>query len=236
MIFKNKICVLTPSIRPEGLKIVQKALEEQEFEDFDWYIGSPKEPCNVWGTWVEDDFKGGDWTLNRIYNKLIRHSQGELIVSWQDFTYGDKNILSTLWERYQNDKKSLVSVAGNKYIDDTFMLESWFDPRISNNPFRQTGFNEVEWNLCSCPRKALEEVGGFVECLDYRGFGMDGYCVNERLDELGYRFFVDSTIRTYSLMHGRVSDWEEKNLIHKWNETKEQLKKEGKWKHNYLSK
>lgn len=108
--FKNKIVVLTPTIRNEGLKIVQKALEEQDFEDFDWYIGSPEKPKDTWGNWVNDDFKGGYWTLNRIYNKLIKESDGELIVSWQDYTYGDKNILSTLWERYQKDNKSLVSV------------------------------------------------------------------------------------------------------------------------------
>lgn len=228
--FKNKICVLTPTIRLEGLKIVQKALEEQDFEDFDWYIGSPEEPKDTWGTWVEDDFKGGVWTLNRIYNKLIRESNGELIVSWQDFTYGDPTILSTLWQRYQDNKKSLVSVVGNKYIDDSFTLETWFDPRITAFKLRETDFQDVEWNLCSCPRVALEEVGGFDSDMDFKFFGMDGFNVNQRLSELDYKFFVDSTVRTYSLMHGRVPDWEEKNGIHGlYQQHIEERKKNGEW-------
>lgn len=226
---KNKICVLTPSIRKDGLKIVQKALDEQTFTDFDWYIGSPFKPENTWATWVPDRFKGGYWTLNRMMNELIKKSEGELIVSWQDFTYGDKNLLERLWKRYNDDNQSLVSILGNKYYDETFGLESWFDPRITNQVFRETPFQDVEWNLCSCPRKALDEVGGFIEDLDFQGFGMDGYCVNERLDELNYRFYVDSTVRTYSLMHGRVPNWEEKNLLFKWDEVKNKLKKEGKW-------
>jgi len=211
--FKNKISVITPTIRPEGLAIVQKALEEQDFEDFDWYVGSTFKPKS-WATWVQDDFKGGVWTLNRIYNKLIKESQGELVVSWQDFTYGDSNILSTLWQRYLDNKKSLVSVLGNKYYDKTFMLESWFDPRITLNPFRETAFMDVEWNLCSCPRKALEEIGGFDSGMDMKFFGMDGFNVNQRLADLDYRFYVDGTVRSYSLMHGRVPNWEEKNGIH----------------------
>jgi len=228
--FKNKIVVLTPSVRLEGLKIVQKALEEQDFEDFDWYIGSPKEPKNTWGTWIKDDFKGGVWSLNRIYNKLIKESDGELIVSWQDFTYSDPNILSRLWQRYQDNKKSLVSVVGNKYYDDSFFLESWFDPRITNIPLRETTFHDVEWNLCSCPRKALEEVGGFDSEMDFKFFGMDGYNVNQRLADLDYQFFVDSTVRTYSLMHGRVPNWEEKNGIHgAYQKHIEERKQKGEW-------
>lgn len=227
--FKNKICVLTPTIRLEGLKIVQKALEEQDFDDFDWYIGSPKEP-KTWGTWIQDDFKGGVWSLNRIYNKLIMESNGELIVSWQDFTYGDKNILSTLWEHYQKDKKSLVSVLGNKYYDETFELASWIDPRFTNVLTRETQFQDVEWNLCSCPRESLYEIGGFDSAMDMKFFGMDGFNVNQRLNDLGYRFFVDGSVRSYSLMHGRVPDWDEKNGINGlYQQHVESRKKEGKW-------
>lgn len=221
--FKNKLAVITPTIRLEGLKIVQKALEEQDFEDFDWYICSPKEPKDCWGTWIPDTFKGGCWTLNRAYNQLIRQSNGELIVSWQDYTYGDPNILSTLWEHYQKEPKGLVSILGNKYMDDTFFLESWFDPRQGSG---RCNFNEVEWNLCSCPREGLYEIGGFDEGADWEFLGMDGYGVNERLDKLGYKFFLEDKVKTYSLMHGRVANWEELNGIHgKYTERKNKLEK-----------
>jgi hypothetical protein len=227
--YKNKIAVITPTIRPEGLDIVQKALEKQTFTDFDWYIGSSFIPKCDWATWVKDDFKGGCWTLNRIYNALIRATEAPLIVSWQDYTSGDETLLERLWECYEKNPKALVSVTGNKYYEDDFFLESWFDPRTSNIPFRETGFHDVEWNLCSCPREALVKCGGFIEDLDFFGFGMDGFCVNERLSEMGYKFFVDSTVKTYSLMHGRVPNWEEKNLLYKWNEVKDKLKSLNKW-------
>lgn len=42
--YKNKICVITPTIRLEGLDLVRRALEEQTFTDFDWLICSRKDP------------------------------------------------------------------------------------------------------------------------------------------------------------------------------------------------
>jgi len=230
--YKNKISVITPTIRAGGLPIVQKALEKQTFTDFDWYIGSPFAPKCTWATWVEDKFEGGVWTLNRIYNALIKATDAPLIVSWQDYTSGDETLLERIWERYKVNPKSLVSIVGNKYYDDTFELESWFDPRFSPIEFRETGFQDVEWNLCSCPREALDKVGGFDELMDQRFFGMDGFNVNERLSELGYQFFVDSTVRTYSLMHGRVSDWDKKNgIFGPYQSHVKERREKGEWPH-----
>ena len=64
---------------------------------------------------------------------------------------------------------------------------------------------------------------------------MDGYCVNQRLNELGYKFFLDNEVKSYSLMHGRVDKWEKNNLIHRWGDI---VQKYGdKWLNlNYLKK
>jgi len=230
IMYKNKIAVITPTIRKEGLPIVQKALEEQTFTDFEWYVGSSFIPKCDWVTWVRDDFKGGVWTLNRVYNALVRATDAPLIVSWQDYTYGDERLLERLWKRYENNNNALVSVVGNKYYDDSFFLESWFDPRTSNIPFRETSFHNVEWNLCSCPREALYKIGGFDELMDQRFYGMDGFNVNERLKELGYKFFVDGTVRTYSLMHGRVDDWDKKNgIFGPYQSHVQERKRKGQW-------
>lgn len=56
--YHNKICVITPTIRLEGLKLVQKALEEQTFTDFDWLICSRQDPKIDWATWIPDNLKG----------------------------------------------------------------------------------------------------------------------------------------------------------------------------------
>ena len=38
-----KISVITPSIRPEGLKILQECLAQQTFKDFEWLVNWTQE-------------------------------------------------------------------------------------------------------------------------------------------------------------------------------------------------
>lgn len=224
--YHNKICVITPSIRLEGLPIVQKALEGQSFTDFDWFVCSPKEPPkSCWATWIPDNFKGGLWSLNRAYNALIKASDCDLIVSWQDYTFSPKDTLQRFWQHYEYEPKMLVSALGDKYEDTTWKTKTWTDPRYSGI----CNFPEVEWNLCSCPKQGLEEIGGFIEEMDFMGFGMDGYSVNERLAKFGYQFYCDPKIESFSLGHGRVKDWDKDNLLSKWNETKKILEEKGLW-------
>jgi hypothetical protein len=213
----GKISIITPTIRPEGLETVLLALKRQTFKDWEWLVGSPFDPDLRAVKWVKDDFEGGYWTLNRIYNKLIKESQGELIISWQDFTFADPTALEKFWTHYENYPIGFVSAVGNKYLSVYPELGEmvWKDPRETdkNGSFYECFPNDVEWNLSSVPRVAMYDVGGFDEALDFRGFGMDGFYVNQRLDKLGYKFFLDQTLKSYSLTHGRVENWDEHNLI-----------------------
>jgi hypothetical protein len=61
-----KISVITPSIRPEGLKPNQEALASQTFTDFEWLVelGIPQ--------------NGHD--LNAAFNRMLKRAKGELIV------------------------------------------------------------------------------------------------------------------------------------------------------------
>lgn len=204
--YKNKICVITPTIRPEGLGLVERALSEQTFTDFDWLVGSSFDPHN-WATWIKDNFKGGLWTLNRVYNALIRASDAELIVSWQDFTYAGPDTLQRFWDHYKYEPKMLVSALGHKYAEDDWDKRTWEDLR----PPGVCGPAFVEWNLCSCPKKGLVEIGGFDGEADFLYFGLDGYQVNHRLEATGHTFYCDPKIESFSLGHGRVPDWDEKN-------------------------
>lgn len=222
---KNKIVVITPTIRLEGLPIVQKALEEQEFVDFDWFVCSKEEPRNTWATWIPDKFKGGFWTLNRAYNALIKASECDLIVSWQDFTYANKDTLTRFWKHYECNDKRLVSAYGDKYTDSTWLERTWKDPRTPG----KTDYKGVEWNLCSCPKAGLDLINGFIDEMDFLGFGMDGFSVNERLALFGYDFYIDKKIESYSVGHGRVDKWDENNLCFKWNETKKYLMSGNLW-------
>lgn len=220
----SKLIVITPSIRPEGIPIVQKALEEQQFVDFDWIICSPFDPHN-WATWIKDDFKGGLWTLNRSYSAMAKQADCDLLVSWQDYTWADENTLDRFWKHYEYDDKLVVGAIGDKYEKDDWKVKTWTDPRKPG----LCGYGAVEWNLCSCPKKSLESIGYFIDEMDFMGFGMDGFCTNARLSEMGYKFYIDPKIVSYSLGHGRVSNWEDENLLFKWKQVERVLKSRGMW-------
>lgn len=211
------ISVLTPTIRNEGLEVIKKALNRQTFEDYEWIVCSPEKPnIGYEYEWLQDDFKGGIWTLNRVYNKMIKFSGGDLIVSIQDFTSFDPDTLERLYTHYKLNNNAVVSGVGNKYLEISPLgAPIWYDPRITGQSFRQTSFNNIEFNFCSIPKHLLKKVGGFDEDMDFKFYGMDAYDVLRRLSNTGHTdFYIDENIKSYSLTHGRVKDWEEKNGIH----------------------
>ena len=68
------------------------------------------------------------------------------------------------------------------------------------------------------PREALYSVGGFDESLDV-GYGMDGYSVVDRLNIQGvWDFKIDQTIESFSLEHERPDNWEELNLLYRYDD------------------
>lgn len=234
-----KISVITPTVRPKGLDIVNKALKRQEFRDYEWLIGSPDKPRHVHGRWVPDEFELGYWTVNRIYNKLIAEAKGELIVSWQDWTYAKPDALEKFWYHYQEHKNYFVSGVGNKYQSDSWDVMTWKDSRERDDQgaFYPCYFNDIEGNFSAWPKKALYDVGGFDEKLDMMGYGMDVYGMLERVNALGtYDFYLDQTNKSYSLEHERVDDWEFHNLLYGGYKNRTiELQKAGTWpKLSYL--
>jgi hypothetical protein len=214
----KKISILTPSIRKAGLKIVQKALNRQTFKDFEWLIGSSFDPQIKTAKWIKDDFSGGVWTLNRIYNKLIKNAKSDLLISWQDYTFSDPNALEKFYYHFKNEPRTLVSGVGNKYkqVYPTPIGQTWQDPREhqNSNDCYSVNFNDIEFNFCSIPMVAFKAIGGFDEQMDYLGYGMDGYNVVHRLHDLGsFDFKIDQSLKSYSLDHDRVAQWDENNML-----------------------
>lgn len=206
----EKISIITPSVRPEGLKLVEKALRRQTFEDFEWLINNKR-------------YEGGFFGLNRAYNDLIRQSKGELLISWQDYTFVDPDCLEKFWAHYQTEPKTLVTAVGNKYTDEFWMVKTWQDPRERDDQgsYYQCFPWDIEANLCSMPKSVLYDIGGFDEQMDFEGYGFDARGVFERLELLGgYDFKIDQSIKSYSLEHGRLKDWDKYNMINKWEEYK----------------
>lgn len=230
------ISVITPTIREGSLGIVERALSRQTYRDFEWLIGAPFNPGIDSARWVEDRFTGGYWTLNRIYNELIRQARGDLLVSWQDNTYADPSALEKFAFHYEQEQETLVTGVGNKYSDDSFVAKVWQDPRERGDmgTYYPCVFDDIEWNFCSVPKVAVYAVGGFDEGMDFLGYGMDGYSVNDRLNTLGgWDFKIDQTNKSYSLVHGRVGGsekWDKYNLVNGgYQKHRAELISEGVW-------
>lgn len=243
------ISVITPTVRPEGLALVEKALQEQSFRDFHWLIVSPEKVMDkvlkIWpdpgkdvtvGFQNEPKKKKGDvWALNKAYNQAIETAKGELIISWQDYTYAKPDTLEMFWKHFEDEPKTLISAVGNKYENDNWDIMLWKDPRERDDQgsFYQVYPADIEWNLCSVPRQALYDVGGFLEDFDQR-YGMDGYNVNERINAIGgYDFKIDQSIKSYSLEHGRLhgEKWDKMNWLKDdhYAKMRDRMIDEGKW-------
>ena len=208
-----KISVITPTVRDAGLALVEKALKRQTVA-FEWIIGSPFKPdIDFPHKWVKDPGKnkGDYWSIYKTYNSMVREAKGELIVSVQDYTFFNPDTLERFWFHHTNEPKTLIGAVGNKYQDDTWKVETWRDPRIRSDfgSFYQCYFNDIEWNLNSCPREAIYAVGGFDEYLD-KYSSLCGLDILSRLNVLGgYDFKLDQTIKSFSTEHGRLPNWEE---------------------------
>lgn len=202
------LSVITPTSRgKEAVELVEKALSRQTYQDFEWIVEEKS-----------SHRKGMVWNLNYDYNKAIKKSKGDLIISWQDWTYAKPDTLEKFAFHFTQEPKTLVTAVGNKYSDETWLVTTWQDPRKRSDQgtFYPCYFNDIEFNLCSIPRQALYDVGGFDESLD-AGYGMDGYSVVDRINLLGgYDFKIDQTIESFSLEHERPKDWEELNWIHRY--------------------
>jgi hypothetical protein len=196
-----KISVITCSVRPEGIPIVEKALRRQTFQDFEHIIQGAEAKKNP----------GDYWTIYKDYNISLHKAKGKLIVSWQDFTFAKPDALEKFWGHYMANPKALVSGVGDKYSDDTFTVKTWADPRKRSDQgsFYPCFFNDIEWNFCAVPKEAVYAVGGFDEYLD-KYSSLCGLDVLDRLNILGgWEFYLDQTNESFSLEHGRLPKWEE---------------------------
>src|SRR3990167_8621719 len=97
-----KVSIITVTNRWGGIDIAWSSLKKQTFKDFEWilldkhYHARSKEVAEF----VNDDRlkhypihppKGPEiWDLNRAYNQAVRLSTGDLIISFQDYIWLEK--------------------------------------------------------------------------------------------------------------------------------------------------
>jgi len=176
------ISVLTPSIRPEGLKIVQECLSEQTFQDFEWLVelGIPK--------------KGND--LNQAYNRMLRRAKGELMVSYQDFIRIKQDGLERFWKAYQDRPDTFFTAPVGK-------VKNWDDePRSDWRTFTENCmWNGWEIDWACAPLQALKSLGGFDEELDEHTWTFDNVNVGLRAEMAGFKFGCIPTNSARALDH-----------------------------------
>jgi hypothetical protein len=241
-----KIAVLTPTVRPEGLGLIEKSLKQQRFREFLWVVCSPEEPQGVSpDIWIKDDFEGGFWSLNRAYNAMFRMvKQVPLCVSWQDWIYAKPDGLHKFWTNWDalHQGNQVISGVGHQYdrLDEygkpTHQI--WTDPRITDKygSFYECNWNDAEWNFCAIPTELVFRLGGLDEELDMLGFGGDQLQLSERMNDVGTKFFLDQTNQSYTLRHtrekhGGEENWNDNHVLFngKYDQRKKALKQKGEW-------
>ena len=167
------ISILTPSIRPEYLKMLQECLERQTFQDFEWL--------------TEVGLRNRGFDLPKAMNRMLKRAKGDMIYIIQDCITIPDNFLEATKDKYPTD-----------FV--TFPLEKngQFDWR--KNRDGQIMPEEWESDLAKAPIQAFFDIGGYDE--DYcQGWSWDNVEVAYRAKAAGYRFQCVNSIHGTVLDH-----------------------------------
>ena len=161
-----QISVVTPTICPDGLEVIQHALSNQTFQNFEWLVE------------VSIPEKGHD--LNAAYNRMLKRAKGELIVSVQDFVEMPYDGLEKFWKAYQENPDTFFTAPLGKKLGEHVKWD-----------WRETDA-EMDWRMweidwAAAPLEALKKVGGFDEALD-EYWSSDNVSVGHRANLHGYKF------------------------------------------------
>jgi len=179
-----KITVITPSIRPWGVKTVKACLEEQTFKDFEHIIK------------LSDPSKGCD--LCKSLNQALREAKGEYIVVWQDYISAPENTLEELLKSAEGGL--FVTAAMGTTLDWKIIKWDW---RHYRQGFQEIEYQHWEMDLAIAPKKAFFEVGGFDEEYDEH-WSNENVNLAFRVMKLGYRFFVQPSVKGIQYAHDKV--------------------------------
>lgn len=194
------------------LGIVRKCLDRQTFKDFEWLIVGPISSANV----VEPPKRSGDYySLNKAWNTAFKVAEGNLFINIVDGIWFPPDTLEKLWSHYESNPKICVTCVGDQYDK----LENgkpehmmWRDPRKRTDfgAFYEVSPREMELCVASIPREAVYGVGGIDEEFDkYAALSEKEMCF--RMEQLGYKFYIDQGIEYRAIHHPRLSEeWDKK--------------------------
>ena len=207
------ISVVTPSVRPELLAIVEKCLSRQTTQEYEWLVCSPRN--YKFGEWIEEPPKreGDYYSLNKAMNALYKKSRGELIVEITDGIWFEPDTLEKLWNHYEANPKACIGAVGNQYdevVNGKPEHLVWRDPRMRTDQgsFYQINPNDLELCIGSIPKRAILDVGGLDEKWD-RFAALSEKEMALRIDKAGYEFYLDQSIEYRAIKHPRLNaEWE----------------------------
>lgn len=165
-----KISVLTPSIRPKGLEITQESLKSQSFTEFEW---------------LTEIGLGNKHDFNQAMNRMVKRSQGELIVIVQDYIKLPNDFLEKCWNIYQSNKDTLITFPVGKSKSLDYDGDIKWDWRKMPQARMNCDMWEIDTGMCG--KHVLEACGGFDERLD-EYWSMDNVSVGKRAELLGFKF------------------------------------------------
>jgi hypothetical protein len=241
-----KITVLTVTNRPGGLDVLKHDLRRQTVDDFELVLVDDRHEQRKEAaidymsefdlTYVEPREPSGIdvWNLNKAYNDGIGASEGELIVSLQDYIWIPDDGLERFWRLYEHTE-GFVTGVGHKYArpseaadldGDVTIFEAEFDGKPSDLVERdtrtraemqlfETDYSNFELNWGAFPRGAAYAIGGFDERMD-RVYSGDNLQFAYRASLAGYSFFLDQTNECRGFYHQNwfeyPDDWEENHF------------------------
>lgn len=177
-----QITVITPSIRPDGLKMTFETLQKQTFQDFEWLprLSIPKEMSD----------------LSYQTNKALEEAKGGIIVFLQDYIEIPEDALQKIVDLYQlsHDAFTFPMVKGG--------TEDW--RKVStNNQIVDSSCWEIDFG---CARKVdIDEAGGFCELYD-QGFGWENVDLACRMRKNGVIFRVNTDIVGTGVDHDAIME------------------------------
>lgn len=152
--------MITPTIRPEGLKVMQECLARQTLKDFEWLVevGLPNKS-----------------DLNAALNRMIRRAKGEVLVFYQDHIKIENDGLSKFYNAC-------------RFKDAFYTASVNYDWRQDAEPENERPFTDWEIDWGACTLEAMRRIGGFDEALD-RYWGFDNVNAGLRAEMAGYKIF-----------------------------------------------
>lgn len=180
------ISVLSPSIRPEYLKITQECLERQTFQNFEWI--------------VEVGLRNRGFTLPSDMNKMLKRAKGDRIVSLQDCIKINDDAL----ERIDKLSNELWTFPVGQ-VDDFVTQEPEWDWRKTYTDSELPGAHYWETDFGCAPRQAFFDVGGYDEDFN-NGWSWDNVEIARRMYRAGYKGYCDPTIIGVALRHDKFTE------------------------------